>query len=279
MSAPDASPKRIDRMPSLAAASASTMTPWWDVWRERFAVIAGAGGAIGEAVADRFRAEGAVVIGIDRQDGTGRVDHLHVADLRDEAEVEQAVAAILAEHGRVDVLYNNAGTLNPQDRSLESSSMETWRAVFDDLVTPVVLTCKHVVPVTRGQASGSIINTGSFLAEMGAASAQTAFSAAMAAVIQISRDLGVHLATSGVRVNSLSIGPVESPQSAAMFARLPAAALAERLAHIPTGRFATVTEVAAVAAFLASDDSSYLTASDLPVDGGIRRAYTVPEGG
>jgi NAD(P)-dependent dehydrogenase (short-subunit alcohol dehydrogenase family) len=112
---------------------------------------------------------------------------------------------------------------------------------------------------------------------MGAATAQTAFSAMKAAVIQTSRDLGVHLAKSGVRVNSISIGPVETPQSKAMFEKVGAEGLKERLAHVPTGRFADPAEIAGIAAFLASSDSSYLTATDIQADGGIRGAYTIPD--
>lgn len=242
----------------------------------RVAVVAGAGGEIGAAVATRFADEGATLVGIDRVDGVAHVASLVVADLRDEAAVVAAVGRIVEQFGRIDVLYNNAGPLDPDDHALEANALDTWHAAYSSLVLPVVLTCKHVVPVMRRQGSGSIVNTGSFLAGMGAATAQTAFSAGKAAVVQITRDLGTHLARTGIRVNSIGMGPVETPESRAMFGRLPAEALRERLGHVPMGRFATVAEIAGVAAFLASDDSAYITGSDLPAYGGIRAAYTVP---
>jgi len=239
------------------------------------AVVAGAGGEIGAAVATRFADEGATVVGIDRVDGIGHVDSLVVADLRHEQAVARAVEQIVEQYGRIDVLYNNAGPLDPDDHALEANALETWQAAYSSLVLPVVLACKHVVPVMRRQGSGSIVNTGSFLAGMGAATAQTAFSAGKAAVVQITRDLGTHLARTGIRVNSIGLGPVETPESRAMFERLPPEALRERLGHVPMGRFATVAEIAAAAAFLAGDDSGYITGADLPVYGGIRAAYTI----
>lgn len=248
-------------------------------------MLAGAGGEIAEAVASRFVAEGARVVGIDRLAGTAPaqpsfdtlLDSLLVADLRDEAATSAVIDEVVARHGRIDVLYNNAGPIDPQDHALETKTLETWHAAYSSLVLPVVVTCKHVVPVMRRARSGSIVNTGSFLAGMGAATAQTAFSAAKAAVVQISRDLGTHLARTGIRVNSLSLGPVETSASREMFERLPPEALQERLRHVPMGRFATPAEIAGAAAFLASDDSGYLTGADLPVYGGIRSAYTVPD--
>jgi NAD(P)-dependent dehydrogenase (short-subunit alcohol dehydrogenase family) len=245
---------------------------------DKVAVVVGAGGVLGEAVVARFLAEGATVVGIDRN----RIDSddidIHELDVREEQAVIDAVAAIVARHGRIDVLYNNVGPLDPDDHGLEQNSVDTWEQAFQNLLMPVVLACKHVVPVMREAGrGGSIINTGSFLAGMGAATAQTAFSAAKAAVIQTSRDLGIHLAKTGIRVNSLSIGPVETPQSKAMFEKVGPAGLKERLGHVPTGRFATPAEIAGIAAFLASDDSGYLTATDIQADGGIRGAYTIPD--
>lgn len=241
-------------------------------------VVVGVGGAIGEAVAVRFLSEGATVVGLDRDEvALSNVEH-HRVDVRDESGVMEVVSAIVDRHGRIDVLYNNAGPLDPDDHSLEANSTATWEAAFRNLVLPVVLMCKHVTPVMRSSGrGGSIITTGSFLSGMGAATAQTAFSAAKAAVIQTTRDLGIHLAKTGIRVNSISIGPVETPQSRAMFEKVGPEGLKERLGHVPTGRFATPAEIAGVAAFLASSDSGYLTAADIPVDGGIRGAYTIPE--
>ena len=241
-------------------------------------VVAGVGGVIGDAVVRRFTAEGATVVGIDRAATESAATEVIVADLRDDQAVIDAVDAIVERYGTIDVLYNNVGPLNPEDHGLEQNTVETWQSAFYDLVMPVVLTCKEVAPVMRTNANGgAIINTGSFLAGMGAATAQTAFSAAKAAVIQISRDLGIHLAKDHIRVNSLSIGPVETPESKAMFEKVGPEGLKARLGHVPTGRFATPDEIAGVAAFLASADAGYLTATDVAADGGIRGAYTIPE--
>ncbi|GAA4667924.1 SDR family oxidoreductase [Frondihabitans cladoniiphilus] len=243
----------------------------------KVAVIVGAGGEIARAIVSRFRAEGATVVGIDRRGDIETDATLFTADMRNEDAVIETIRAIVERFGRIDVLYNNIGPLNPDDRALETNTTDTWEAVFRDLVLPVVLTCKHVVPLMRSNpGGGSIINTGSFLAGQGSATAQTAFNAAKAAVTQITQDLGVHLARAGVRVNSLSLGPVDSPESRAMFERLGADGVKARLIHVPTGRFATPAEVAGAAAFLASDDAGYVTASSFPVNGGIPGAYTIP---
>jgi NAD(P)-dependent dehydrogenase (short-subunit alcohol dehydrogenase family) len=243
----------------------------------RVAVVAGVAGAIGEVVVERFTAEGATVIGIDRADVNSAATEVVVADARDESSMTAAVAAIVERYGRIDVLYVNIGPLDPNDHGLETNAVETWEAAFRNLLLPAVVLCKHIVPVMREAGRGSIITTGSFLAGMGAATAQTAFSATKAALIQMSRDLGVNLAKSGVRVNSLSIGPVETPETKAMFEKVGPEGLKMRLAHVPMGRFATPAEIAGAATFLASDDSGYLTAADIQLDGGIRGAYTIPE--
>lgn len=244
----------------------------------KIVVIAGVGGAIGGALVSRFLEEGAIVVGIDRLEIECAASAVLTADLREDEQVRKAIAEVVRDFGRIDVLYNNSGPLDPDDHDLEHNTVQTWTDAFRNLVIPVVLSCQHVVPVMRlNETGGSIINTGSFLAGMGAATAQTAFSAAKAAVIQTSRDLGIHLSKSGIRVNSLSIGPVESPQSKAMFEKVGAQGLKMRLGHVPTGRFATPAEIAGAAAFLASADAGYITATDFLVDGGIRGAYTIPD--
>ncbi|GAA4682574.1 SDR family oxidoreductase [Frondihabitans cladoniiphilus] len=244
----------------------------------KVAVIVGAGGEIARAVIARFQAEGATVVGIDRQGGIDTEATLFEADMRHEDAVVETIRTIIEKFGKIDVLYNNVGPLSREDRALETNTVETWDAAFSDLVMPVVLTCKHVVPVMRSNPDGgSIINTGSFLVGQGSMTAQTAFNAAKAAVTQITQDLGVHLARAGVRVNSLSLGPVDSPESRAMFEQLGPDGVKARLIHVPTGRFATPAEIAGAAVFLASSDAGYITAANFPVNGGIPGAYTIPE--
>lgn len=240
----------------------------------RTCVIAGAGGAIGTAVAARFEGEGAQVIGIDRQPVDATFPIIP-ADLRIESETQQAFARIHGEVGAIDVLYVNAGPLDRDDHGLLQTPHEVWERVFAAVLTPAVLSCKYGVPVMN--TGGSVILTGSFLAGMGAATAQMAFSAAKAAVTQLGRDLGTHLSRRAIRVNTLALGPVEAPETRAMFERMGEEETRRRFAHIPMERFATLAEVAAAAAYLASADSGYMTGSELPVYGGIRAAYTLPD--
>ena len=240
----------------------------------RICVIAGAGGAIGGAVAARLTAEGGQVIGIDRQPLDVPFPVV-VADLRIEAETRAAFERIRAEFGGIDVLHVNAGPMDRADHGLLETPHEVWERVFQGVLTPAVLSCRYGVPVMN--PGGSVVLTGSFLVGMGAATAQMAFSAAKAAVTQLGRDLGTQLARRGIRVNTLALGPVEAPETRAMFERMGEEETRRRFAHIPMGRFATLDEIAGAACYLAGPDSGYLTASELPVHGGIRAAYTVPD--
>jgi len=242
----------------------------------RVCVIAGVAGAIGEAVAQRLKTEGGIVVGIDKNEHVIGDRNL-IADLSIEQEVQDAYAQVLREFGRVDVIYNNVGLADPADRSALDTSIEVWNRVLTANLTTTWLSCKHGIPLMlRNQpAKGSVINTASFLTGMGAASAQMAFSAAKAAIAQLSRDLGVNLARSGVRVNALSLGPIETPQLKAMFASIGPEQAALRFTHMPMGRFGTLEELAATVAYLASDDAGFVTASVFPIDGGIPGAFTV----
>jgi len=185
-------------------------------------VVAGAAGALGKAAAERLRSEGETVVGIDRLEHAATAVSLH-ADLTVEAEVERVFARIHQEFGHIDVLINNAGLNDRDDHSVLDMSQETWERVFAANLTTTFLSCKHGIPymLKNDPPSGSVINTASFLAEMGAATAQMAFSAAKAAVIQLSRDLGTNLARRGVRVNALCLGPIDTPQVRQMFDSLP----------------------------------------------------------
>jgi NAD(P)-dependent dehydrogenase (short-subunit alcohol dehydrogenase family) len=242
----------------------------------RVCVIAGSGGAIGAAVAGRLKAEGGIIVGIDQREQTAADLNL-IADLTVEAEVEEAYARVFSEFGRVDVIYNNAGLADSSDSSALKTSSEVWERIFAANLTTTRLSCTHGIPLMlRNQpAKGSVINTASFLAGMGAASAQMAFSAAKAAVAQLSHDLGVHLARSGVRVNALSLGPIETPQLKALFDKIGPEQASLRFARMPMGRFGTLEELAATVAYLASDDAGFVTASIFPINGGIPGAYTI----
>jgi NAD(P)-dependent dehydrogenase (short-subunit alcohol dehydrogenase family) len=240
-------------------------------------VINGAASTIGRAVAERFAREGGVVVGVDRAEHSVG-EHVVQADLVDEAEVQSMYEDVVRRYGRLDVIYNNMGLMDRGDHSALDTSLETWRRVHDANLTSIFLCCKLGIPHLRNTepAGGSVINSASFLAAMGSATAPMAYAAAKAGVVQLTRDLGVQLARSGVRVNAVLFGPIETPDQRAVFDRNPGA-LEKRLVHWPMGRFGTLEEAAGAIAFLASDDSGFITAAALPLDGGITEAFTVPE--
>jgi NAD(P)-dependent dehydrogenase (short-subunit alcohol dehydrogenase family) len=240
-------------------------------------VVNGAASEIGQAVAERFAREGAVVVGVDQAEHHVG-DHVIQADLADEPQVEAMYQQVVRRHGRLDVIYNNMGLMDPGDRSALDTSLQTWRRVQDANLTSIFLSCKHGIPHLRNTepAGGSVINAASFLADVGAATAQMAYAAAKASVVQLTRDLGVQLARSGVRVNAVLFGPIDTAGQRAVFERNPGA-LDKRLVHWPMGRFGTLAEAAGTIAFLASDDAGFITAAALPLDGGITEAFTVPE--
>jgi NAD(P)-dependent dehydrogenase (short-subunit alcohol dehydrogenase family) len=239
-------------------------------------VVTGVAGGIGEATAERLTSEGARVVGVDLLEHS--VGELALqADLTDEGQVQGVYSRVREEFGRIDVLFNNAGMVTADDRSALDTTLETWERVQATNLTTVFLCCKYGIPhlLDNGPAGGSVINTASFLAVMGSATAQMAYNAARAGVIALSRDLGVNLARRGVRVNALCIGPIETSRLSGVFAKDPEQ-VAQRLIHIPMGRFGRVQEVAGTVAYLASDDAGYVTAAAFPLDGGISIAYTIP---
>ncbi|BBA95808.1 putative short chain dehydrogenase [Actinacidiphila reveromycinica] len=248
----------------------------------RVAVITGAGSGIGLASARRLAAEGARVVCVDVDEDTGaaaarEVDGLFVrADVTDEDAVRGMYETAVATYGRLDVAFNNAGISPPEDDSILTTGLDAWRRVQEVNLTSVYLCCKYAIPHMRRQGKGSIINTASFVAVMGAATSQISYSASKGAVLSMSRELGVQFAREGIRVNALCPGPVNTPLLRELFAKDPERA-ARRLVHIPLGRFAEPEELAASVAFLASDDSSFVTASTFLVDGGISGAYVTPQ--
>jgi NAD(P)-dependent dehydrogenase (short-subunit alcohol dehydrogenase family) len=237
-------------------------------------VITGAAGGIGAASARRFREEGATVVGVDLGD-VPDADLEIACDVADEEAVRAMYDAAVARFGRIDVLFNNAGISPDDDVSVLDTSVEAWQRVQDVNLRSVFLCCKHGIPRLLESGGGSVINTASFVAVMGAATSQISYTASKGAVLALSRELGVEFARRGVRVNALCPGPVDTPLLRELYAADPAEA-ARRLVHLPMGRFAAAREIADAALFLASDESSYITASTFLVDGGLSGAYVTP---
>jgi NAD(P)-dependent dehydrogenase (short-subunit alcohol dehydrogenase family) len=197
------------------------------------------------------------------------------ANVTETADVENMYKVAFDTYGRIDIAFNNAGISPPDDDSILTTGLDAWDRVNKVNLTSVFLCCKYVIPYMQKAGKGSIINTASFVATMGAATSQIAYTASKGGVLSMSRELGVQFAREGIRVNALSPGPVNTPLLQELFAK-DAARAARRLVHIPMGRFADATEIAAAVAFLASDDSSFITASNFLVDGGISGAYVTP---
>jgi NAD(P)-dependent dehydrogenase (short-subunit alcohol dehydrogenase family) len=238
-------------------------------------VITGAASGIGAESARLFRHEGAKVVGVDLVAGA-EGDLAIEADVSDEEQVQALYRRARDEYGRIDVLYNNAGINPTDDSSVLETSAGAWQRVQDVNVRSVFLCCKHGIPHLLETGGGSVINTASFVAVMGAAVSQISYTASKGAVLSMSREMGIEFARRGVRVNALCPGPVNTPLLQELFAKDPEKA-ARRLVHLPMGRFAEATEIAAAAVFLASDESSYVTASTFMVDGGLSGAYVTPE--
>jgi NAD(P)-dependent dehydrogenase (short-subunit alcohol dehydrogenase family) len=236
--------------------------------------ITGAASGIGAASARAFAAEGARVVGLDLSPGSEGELALEV-DVTDEDQVRDAYARIREELGRIDVLFNNAGINPDDDTSATETDLETWQRVQDVNLKSVFLCCKHGIPHLLAGGGGSVINTASFVSVMGAAVSQISYTASKGGVLALSRELGVEFADRGVRVNALCPGPVNTPLLQELFAKDPDKA-AKRLVHIPMGRFGEPAEIARAALFLASDDSSFVTATAFLVDGGLSSAYVTP---
>jgi len=248
---------------------------------DRVAVITGAASGIGLAAARRLAAEGATVVVADTDEHAGKMaadeaGGLFVrTDVTSDDDVRHLYEVTWDSYGRIDIAFNNAGISPPDDDSILSTGLAAWRRVQEVNLTSVYLCCRHVIPYMQRQGRGSVINTASFVAVMGAATSQISYTASKGGVLAMSRELGVQFAREGIRVNALCPGPVNTPLLQELFAKDPERA-ARRLVHIPMGRFAEAAEIAAAVAFLASDDASFITASSFLVDGGISGAYVTP---
>jgi len=248
-----------------------------DRLRDRVAVVTGGGSGIGLATSRRFAAEGAtvVVVDVNAEAGNAAAEEVVACDVSDDEAVAALFDGVAARHGRVDIAFNNAGISPPDDDSILVTGLDAWERVHRVNLTSVYLCCKHVLPHMQRQGKGSIVNTASFVALMGAATSQIAYTASKGGVLALSRELGVQFAREGIRVNALCPGPVATPLLMELFAKDPERA-ARRLVHVPMGRFAEPEEIAAAVAFLASDDASFITASAFLVDGGLTGAYVTP---
>ncbi len=237
-------------------------------------VVTGAASGIGAATCARFAEEGATVVGADLVESPG-VDLAVQVDVTDEMAVQALYAQVREQFGAVHVLFNNAGISPPDDVGVLETSLAAWQRVQDVNLRSVFLCCKHGIPHLLESGGGSVVNTASFVAVMGAATSQISYTASKGAVLALSRELAVQFARSGVRVNALCPGPVDTPLLRELYSR-DAEAAQRRLVHVPMGRFARVEEIANAVLFLASDEASFITATTFLVDGGIAGAYVTP---
>jgi len=249
----------------------------------KVAVITGAAGGIGREAALLFSQEGARVCVADVSAEQGeetasacRDAFFHKVDVTDEGSVAAMFGATVDRYGGIDVIYNNAGIMPADDSSVLETGVDAWNRVLAVNATGVFLGCKHGIPHLLARGGGSVINVASFVALLGAATSQIAYTASKGAVLSMSRELAVEFARRGVRVNALCPGPVETPLLMRLFESDPAA-YERRRVHLPMGRLAQAREIANAALFLASDESSYVNGATFLVDGGITAAYVTPE--
>ncbi|HEX2025302.1 MAG TPA: glucose 1-dehydrogenase [Actinomycetota bacterium] len=249
----------------------------------KVALITGAAGGMGREAAKLFAAEGARVVLADVTEDTGREAAEEIGDaaafvrvdVSNGADVEGMVRFAVERFGGLHVLYNNAGVILPSDEGVVETDEETWDRTIAINLKGVWLGCKHGIPAMLESGGGSIINVASFVALMGAATAQIAYTATKGGVLSMTREIAVEYARRGIRANALCPGPIETPLLRHLFAD--EAARQRRLVHIPLGRLGQAREIVRAALWLASDESSYMTGSAMVVDGGITSAYVTPE--
>jgi NAD(P)-dependent dehydrogenase (short-subunit alcohol dehydrogenase family) len=252
----------------------------------KVALITGGGSGMGRVASALFAGEGARVAMTDVNDEAceraakeieadgAEVLAVH-ADVSREADAEEMIGTTLERFGRLDVLYNNAGVMLGSDGSVDTTEESVWDATLAVNVKGVAFGCKYGIPAMIRSGGGSIINVASFVAWMGAATSQTAYTASKGAVLAMTREIAVEYARRGIRCNALCPGPIDTPLLADLLSD--PARRQRRFVHIPMGRLGQAEELAKAALFLASDDSSYMTGASLIVDGGITAAYVTPE--
>jgi NAD(P)-dependent dehydrogenase (short-subunit alcohol dehydrogenase family) len=249
----------------------------------KVALITGGGSGMGKVASELFAREGADVVLTDVNDEAGgataaaigeRAMYVH-ADVSGETDAKAMIEAAIERFGRLDVLYNNAGIMPPDDGSVVDTAEETWDQVLAVNVKGVAHGCRFGIPAMLDSGGGSIINVASFVAWMGAATSQTAYTASKGAVLAMTREIAVEYARRGIRCNALCPGPIETPLLMQLLSD--EQKRQRRFVHIPMGRLGQAEELAKAALFLASDDSSYMTGASLMVDGGITAAYVTPE--
>jgi NAD(P)-dependent dehydrogenase (short-subunit alcohol dehydrogenase family) len=253
--------------------------------QDKVALITGAGGGIGRETALLFASEGASVVAVDVNDGpaketvelveaAGGTASACIADVSKSDQCAAMVAHAETTYGKLDVLFNNAGVMLPDDDDAISTDEAVWDLTMDINAKGVFFGCKHGIPALRRAGGGSIINTASFVALLGAATPQIAYTASKGAVLALTRELAVIHARENIRVNSLCPGPLRTELLMKFLDT--DAKKQRRLVHVPMGRFGEAAEIAKAVLFLASDDSSYVTGTDFVVDGGITAAYVTP---
>lgn len=252
----------------------------------KVALITGAGSGIGRESALLFSAEGAAVVVVDRDDrggqdtveavsgAGGRAVYAH-ADVSRTDDCARMIATAEKEFGSLHVLFNNAGIMDSRDDDAVSTEEEVWDLTMNVNAKGVFLGCKHGIPALRRAGGGSIINTASFVAILGAATPQIAYTASKGAVLALTRELAIVHAREKIRVNALCPGPLRTEMLMKFLDT--EQKKQRRLVHIPLGRFGSAREIAQAALFLASDEASFVTGTDFLVDGGITAAYVTPE--